>query len=105
MAVQREKPDHRVWSGMGDIGQGRVGRAAGLQFYKCSRHLCRATTRSDRNAPAQPRIPAEPLVDAKQAAVAHYGRLVLLAKDAPAGRRRIHSSLAGVGLSDRAARL
>ena len=52
-------------------------------------------------------MPAQPLVDAKQAALAHYGRLVVLAEDAAAGRRarRIHSSLAGVGLSDRAVRL
>ena len=52
-------------------------------------------------------MPAQPLVDAKQAALAHYGRLVLLAKDAAAGRRarRIHSSLAGIGLSDRTLRL
>ena len=52
-------------------------------------------------------MPAQPLVDAKQAALAHYGRLVLLAEDAAAGRRarRIHSSLAGIGLSDRAVRL
>ena len=52
-------------------------------------------------------MPAQLLVDAKQAALAHYGRLVLLAEDAAAGRRarRIHSSLAGIGLSDRAVRL
>ena len=52
-------------------------------------------------------MPAQPLVDAKQAALAHYGRLVLLAEDAAAGRRarRIHSSLAGIGLSDRSVRL
>ena len=52
-------------------------------------------------------MPAQPLVDAKQAALAHYGRLVLLAEDAAAGWRaqRIHSSLAGIGLSDRSVRL
>ena len=52
-------------------------------------------------------MPAQPLVDAKQTALAHYGRLVLLLEDAAAGRRarRIHSSLAGIGLSERTVRL
>ena len=30
-------------------------------------------------------MPAQPLVDARQAALAHYGRLVVLAEDAAAG--------------------
>ena len=52
-------------------------------------------------------MPAQPLVDAKQATLAHYGRLVLLAEDAATGRRarRIRSSLAGIGSSDRTDRL
>lgn len=52
-------------------------------------------------------MPSEEILQAKQAALRHYGRLVTLAEDAAAGRRsqRIHSSLAGIGASDDAVRL
>ena len=52
-------------------------------------------------------MPSEDLLEAKRAALHHYGRLVLLAEDAAAGRRsrRLQSSLAGIGLSDRVVRL
>ena len=58
----------------------------------------------------QPRshpIPSQYVLEAKQAALRHYGRLVVLAEDAAGGRRArsIHSSLAGIGASDETVRL
>ena len=52
-------------------------------------------------------MPSRDLLEAKRAALEHYGRLVLLAEDAAAGRRshRIHSAFAGIGVSDNAVRL
>ena len=62
---------------------------------------------SDHNNPLDSNVPTEDLLQAKQAALHHYGRLVLLAEDAAFGRRsrRIQSSLAGVGVSDDTIRL
>ena len=52
-------------------------------------------------------MPSRELLEAKRAALEHYGRLVLLAEDAAAGRRshRVHSAFAGIGVSDDAIRL
>ena len=62
---------------------------------------------SARNNPLDSNVPNEDLLQAKQAALHHYGRLVLLAEDAASGRRsrRIQSSFAGIGLSEDAVRL